>query len=250
MLGSFLSTLLTHFCRRPRFWLLVCLLLVLGGVAGAMWWLQEPIPEPDPLPEAGDHLVAKLLAETREQILKEPRSSRAWGEMGMALWANDFTDQAVSHFEAAEKLDPSEVRWPYFQGLILVDREPSKGLSKLRRACELDVRSITPRLRLAEALFAQGKLEEAAPLLEAILAEQPNHAPALLLAARVDLGRDQLPKAEKRLSAATQNPLTARAAFELLSQVLSRQGHKAQAARALAEAESYPDNKAIPDPYW
>src|SRR5262249_9622675 len=135
-------------------------------------------------------------------------------------------------------------------GLILVDRDPPKGLLKLRHACELDVRSVTPRLRLAETLFKQGKLDEAALKTEEILREQPGHAPALLVAARVSLAQDRLGQAEGQLIGASHSPLTGRAAYELLAQVLSRQARHAEATQALAEAEFYPDNKAIPDPYW
>src|SRR5213079_2958398 len=94
--------------------------------------------------------------------------------LGMVLRAHDFDAEANRCFEEAERLDPREPRWPYLRGQTLVLTDPEAGILCLRRAVQCCGDSPTaPRLRLAEALLEQGRLDEAQSHLEQAARRDP-----------------------------------------------------------------------------
>src|SRR5207244_3018451 len=114
------------------------------------------------------------------------RSASAWGHLGKVLAAHEFIVEGDICFRQAEQLDPSQPRWPYYQAITLSLGNPEAAIPKLQRTVELcDCEPDRPRLRLAELLVGQGRLDDAADQLRRLLQKNANHPRAHLGLARL-----------------------------------------------------------------
>ena len=103
---------------------------------------------------------------------RAPRKADAWGRLGLALYANNYFVEAADCFACAERLDGSNPRWPFFAMEIARRRgDDAELIAKARRAAELSDRPPADVLvRLAEALAAAGRYDEAEQQFRAVLA--------------------------------------------------------------------------------
>src|SRR5262245_11439946 len=132
--------------RRPLLGIAVLLgaAVLVAGLAGRIrYWTGKPVPPTHPAthldpPTVGLHdadpSVVKVIAALRAAVSQSPSSGDAWGRLGMAFYAHNFSSKANTCFVRAEELDDREARWPYFQGLIQTTRDPDLAIQKLRRA--------------------------------------------------------------------------------------------------------------------
>ena len=199
----------------------------------------------DPDPE-----VIRAIEQLRSEVIRDPRSASAWGRLGMALLAHGADPEDANRCLAqAEQFNPREFRWPYFQGITLLERDPAAAIGKLQRATELSGhRSAIPRLRLAETLMAQGQLAEAGRHFEAVLRNDPASVRATLGLARIAYLEGDFPTARTRLAAMRSQALGRKAGRILSAEMSYREGQRADAERILAEAAALPDDPPWPDP--
>src|SRR5437868_5647204 len=121
--------------RAGRVLLLGALALVgsalLTGAGGYLWY-QSTAPRPPALDlEGKDPAIVAAVQEARTAVLQASRSARAWGQLGMVLAAHQFTAEANACFAQAERLNPKEPRWPYYQGVALSLGDPEAAIPKL-----------------------------------------------------------------------------------------------------------------------
>ncbi|HEV3447758.1 MAG TPA: tetratricopeptide repeat protein [Gemmataceae bacterium] len=129
--------------------------------------------------------IIDAISQARHGVIENPLSGLAWGKLGMVLWAHDYAEQANFCLAQAERLDARDPRWPYFQGITLLQVDPETGIECLRRAVERCTDTLmTPRLRLGEALLDAGRLDDAALQLQRALELEPAN-----VRARCDMGR-------------------------------------------------------------
>lgn len=197
-----------------------------------------------------DDAVIRAVEEARAAVLSAPRSSAAWGRLGMVLLAHGApADASNTCFAQAERLDPREARWPYFRATSFLESDPDAAIPMLARAAELCAdRPDIPRLKLAEALMARGRLAEAEAHFRRCLQAHGGHARAILGLGRLAYLRGDLHEAENRLSAVASDPRTLKAANALLVEVHHRAGDREQADRLLAETSQLRDDPPWPDP--
>src|SRR5829696_782528 len=175
-----------------RRWLVLGTLAVAaaGGVFAYRHLTAEPaFPDP-PAPDLSqvDPAIRQVIEAERDRVGREPGSGVAWGRMGMAFHAHVFASEALTCFEQAERLDPGNPRWPYFQGLIHLSHDPPGAEAALRRAVALGRDDADgPRLRLAELYLRLGRPDEAREHFEVLSRRQPGHARAHLGLGRVAL---------------------------------------------------------------
>src|SRR5438552_6044569 len=108
--------------------------LLAAGGAAAVWWWPRPaslaLPEPD---LAGtDRAVTAAIESAQAAVRRAPQSGDAWGRLGMVLAAHGFYPESITCFAEAQRLDPGELRWPYFQGVMLTLSERDAALIPLR----------------------------------------------------------------------------------------------------------------------
>ncbi len=240
--------------RRPRARLAVAVAaaLALVGAAVAAWAWTRPRPPQPPQPELtdADPEVAEAVREARDGVLRAPRSAAAWGGYGQVLRAHDFAAEANICFAEAERLGPAEPRWPYLRGLTLVLTEPGPGIDCLGRAARLgEAGPSAPRLRLAEALLEQGRLDEAEAHLQPALGREPASCRARLGLAQAAFAREEWREGLRRLEGCVQDEHCRKRALALSAEAWARLGEPGRAAAALKEAAELPDDRPWPDPF-
>jgi tetratricopeptide (TPR) repeat protein len=200
--------------------------------------------------EGVDPAVAAAVEQARTRVHQAPQSAPAWGSFGMVLLVHEFQPQAVTCFEQAERLDPRELRWPYFQALEALLRSDLKSArEKLERAVALsDDRFDGPRLALAETLLGLEELDGAEKHFSLLLKQNPRHARARLGLARVAVKRGDLQASLEPLSVAQSSPYTRQAASGVLAEVQQRLGDNAKAEAARRRAAELPTDVNWPDP--
>jgi tetratricopeptide (TPR) repeat protein len=237
--------------RRPVAWLAAAVLvLVVGAVVYRL--VRRPGPEPPVVDlTSADPQVARAVTAARADVLRAPRSGQAWGHLGMVLVTHNFQEEGIRCLTEAERLDPQELRWPYFRGVLLANRDPAVGVPELRRAVELaPAETEAPRLRLAITLLRQGQWDEAEGLFAQVLAQDADNPRALLGLGRVARKQDRLHDSAAYLRRCADSPFTRHSARSLLAEIYERQGDHPAAERELRLVDGLPADAAWPDPIY
>jgi tetratricopeptide (TPR) repeat protein len=196
-----------------------------------------------------DPAVRSAVESARGAVRRAPGSADAWGRLGVVLAAHGFYPEAVPCFDHAQRLDPDEVSWPYFQGVALALADPDGAIGQFRRAVELSQPGQAgPRLRLAELLLNQGQPREAEELFRQVLAHDPDNPHAQLGLARLAYRRHDWADCADRLGRAAASPWTQKAARTLLAQVHFARGDSSAARRERRRADDLPPDPEPPDP--
>jgi tetratricopeptide (TPR) repeat protein len=150
---------------RVRKLLIVVAAAGLLGAGGWYGWRWYTAPKPPDIPLEGVHEKKKeKIEQAREEVRRQPRSGTAWGELGLTLMANGFFEQSIPCFAHAQRFDPKQPRWPYFQGAMMLMFGRRDGFDLLRHSLtvarsEKNRRAIL--FQLALALVEDGQLDEA-----------------------------------------------------------------------------------------
>src|SRR5262249_18528406 len=140
-----------------------------------------------------DPQVARAVTTARDAVTAEPTSAAAWGRLGMVLFAPGVSAETVlACFARPQELDPAEGRWPYDQSGLLAFERPAEAVEPLRRAAQRSRRDPLPRLRLAEALYALDRLDEAESQFRQVGAGGDNEARVTLGLGQIALRRGDL----------------------------------------------------------
>src|SRR5262249_46830074 len=138
------------------------------------------------------------------------------------LWANGYQTYAVACLENAEHFDPTDPRWPYFQGERMLADNVNAGVARMRDALRLARKPEHEEgilLRLALILIEDGQLDDGEQYLQT-LAERDDRNPGLPLGrALLALARGNRPAAREQLSKLTDSPFSRKRACTLLVQL-------------------------------
>jgi tetratricopeptide (TPR) repeat protein len=234
---------------RWRWWLLVVLLLAAGLFGG--WYLWHPKPTVEPpsvnLVDADPAVAAAVNAAT-DEVRRSPHSAAAWGKLGKILAAHRFLDAARRCFVEAERLQPSEGRWPYFHGLTLAFSDNDGAIAQYKRAIQLGNNEPAIRLRLAETLLGQTRLDEAEEQFRWLLKKTLFAANSQLGLGRVAYQRGDLQEARTYLDQSVTDPATRKASHSLLAAIELRANDPTAAARERNLAAELPDDTEWSDP--
>jgi superkiller protein 3 len=201
-------------------------------------------------------VLAENSGKLKAALVEADRNGRAWplrgnrvGGLAMIYHANFFYPQAKACYRTAMKLQPKNPRWPYY----LADINEKMGESEEARVLLEKTIAVDPgydpaRLKLANAYFKAGRLEEAESAFQNLL-ENTDAAPyALLGLGRIAVSRRDWAKAEDYLERAIAGVPRFGVALRLLATVYSRTGRPEQAALAQDRA-TYEDFYELADPW-
>lgn len=243
--------------RRWRI-LLLWLLLLLLGVGGGVGYLVltdwTPLPAPPEAPADTEPRVLASLQEARQAVLESPRSGAAWGHLAGTFLANELEDEGVACAAVAERLDPTNPRWPYYRGGVLYNRgDRAAAVVHLRRAAACADASgpgqDAPGLLLVEAFLGLGQLEEAAAELERIRGRRPEDIRVRFDLGLLALAQEQDAAARTLFLQCLDSPFTRQKARRQLAAVARGLGDAVAARRFHQEAESAPKDAEWDDPF-
>lgn len=123
----------------------------------------DAVPQPPTVPlESNDSELAELIDDLRQSALSLPESAEMRGRLAMAYEVNDFHDEARQTYAQAETLDLGDVRWPYFQAVLMAESgDFESALPILDRALALDETYVPAWLYRGTWLNALGRYAEA-----------------------------------------------------------------------------------------
>jgi len=224
--------------------------MVLGGWTAYQGWQRVTAPPPPEIELGHVELpVAEAIQAARQRVREHPHSAAMWGELAMVLMAHSFLADSQSCLAQAERLAPRDPRWSYLRGCCGMMLGSDDTVACLQRAVERADGEVVLRLRLGEALFERGRVEEAEHVFQAVLAVESNNP-------RAHLGMGRVKHAHHDLSGSLQHLLRAeaqvpqmRAIHVLLAEVYDRLGDRINAEdqrRRIAELKA---ELLWPDPY-
>lgn len=243
------SSFMTRFCRRRR--LLALAGLTAGIVVGAwfLWDRLAPAPVPPTVNTSGiDPEAAQAITDALAAVRSHPRALQAWSDLALTLFAHDFYAESVECFVQAARLDPNDMRWPYFEGLARWDADKAAAIAPLQRAAALAERDPVPQVRVAEALLEEGRTDEAVGYLQRALKLDPGNPRALVNMGTILFRQGDARGSLPYLEAAGEHVTTQKAAVTLLAQVYEKLGESPRAAAARTRATSLPDDVRWYDP--
>jgi tetratricopeptide (TPR) repeat protein len=239
--------------KNQVFWLLIVLALAGLGVGCYFYFRPEPVTYPDPPEVKGDESepkVAAFIQRYREEVVKNPASAEAWGNLGQAFRNNELDAESNICFAQAEKLDSNDPQWPYLLSGPLIDSGHwEESLPYLQRAVDIleansDSRT-TPRLMLAEVFLVLGRHDEAEAQIRRSLELEQNNIRAEFDLAALASSREDWRTAQTHLLRCLSNRYTQQKARIQLAQVSRKLGDFAKADEYQKEAD-----QLSKDPHW
>jgi tetratricopeptide (TPR) repeat protein len=246
--------------RPKRYHLWRLLAACIGGpalaaaIVYALWlWLPVRIPEPPAVNVTGaEPVVAEAIAAARSSLAANHRSPAAWGHLGMVLHAHDYLAEAALCYAEAGTLDPHDARWPYLQALTLLKNPAGPGavVRLLEQAVERDGEAPVPRLRLAEVLLEQGRLDESERHFRRVLERDSKNPRALLGLGQVAHFRGDLKASLDYLTRSALYAPRVKATHGLLVEIYHRLGDARAAEDERRRLSQSSDDPGWPDPYF
>jgi tetratricopeptide (TPR) repeat protein len=226
--------------------------LLLAGPGAAFWAYHRAgpaLPEVTGVDLAGiDPEVAQAITSAQTAVLGKPRSAAAWGHFALVLQAHGFLEEALTCYDVAARLDARNPLWPYLQGNILQHgADPGAALPYLERAAALSPPGSPARLRLADLLLEQGRLEEAAGEFATVLQADPDDAHAQFGMGQLAVARRRYHEALRYLQAVDDNPHARRSACALRAAVCEQLGDTAAMERERRRLAELPKDPPWPD---
>lgn len=160
-------------------------------------------------------VVAKL-TDLRERVVSNPKDADAWGRLGINLYAHEHMPEAALSFEYASRLDPGEIRWPYFCAITLYSLGEDEALAWFKKAVKLQPDNPQLHVRMGDAYLTEGKQEVASEHYRKALELDGKRADALVGLAQIDYDRKQWAEAAARLEEAVRIEPNMRRAHALL----------------------------------
>jgi tetratricopeptide (TPR) repeat protein len=232
---------------KGRLLMAAVLVLATAGVGAYLAWRPRTPVVPTFATEGLDAEVAATIDKARAAVEARPDSAAAWGRLGMILFAQDMYVDCTGSLAEAERLDPTDARWPYFRGLALLRQKPEEGIVLLERAARLAPHQFSLRLRLAEEYARLQRIDEADALFSALLAEHPDNPRVLLGCGQALLHRGRWQEAMAPLQMAAEHPTARRSARVALAEAYLRLGDPAAAEAERRRLADVPGDVVWPD---
>jgi tetratricopeptide (TPR) repeat protein len=164
----------------------------------------QPRLQPIPLPDLSkvEPTVQTQIRSQQDGVTRALESSassvvdraNAFGEVGKLLMAAQLPDAAEANFRAAQTLDPSDYRWPYYLAQLARSQgDLQKAVRLFERVLQLKPEDVDTLVWLGDTDLAVGNAGAAEPLFTKALELDPNS-----VSARFGLGRTALAKNDNR----------------------------------------------------
>lgn len=198
------------------------------------------VPEP-PVPPDLDEFDPRAAVRIRAglaRVAADGHSAAAWGELGALYTSERLKGQAIECFEVAERLDPSQPKWPYRLGIMLAQSGAlGAAQAAMQRSLALEPDYPPSHARLGNSCLDLGDLDGAERSFRAAIERDSTYPGGWWGLARVELQRDRPAAAIAILERLTAEDPGSRAFRHLL----------ASARRQLDPAAPLAAESALPD---
>ena len=192
--------------------------------------------------------VAAKLQRLQQQVKAHPDSAEAWGKLAINFHAHDFLSESLPCYEEAQKRDPRNFHWIYYEAVALQEMNSPRAMELFQNSLRLKPEYAPAHLRLAQALFAAGRLDESAREFQRTIIYDARSADANAGLARIRLSTNDVEGARRFLVAALEANRDHAEAHGLLSEVYRRLNRTEEADHELLVAEQLPRKVPPPDP--
>lgn len=190
--------------------------------------------------------------EVLDGLLEDPDADRlqltaAFGHIGQLYLVYDFWRIARTALANAEKLDPTDARWPYYQAIAnTYDGNDQAAVTALDRVLKLVPDDLAARTRRAYALLDLRSFEDAAEECRRILELDPGHSAAHLGLGRIEFDAGRFERAIEHFTRALDGQPGGSAIHHRIGLALRRLGRREEAANHLARNQQIPVSYADP----
>lgn len=206
----------------------VLALVILSGLSGssvvladavsqlpARWSQQlQPVSEADI--SGAEPLMQQALREARDEVNQQLLTSasdpvalgRAYGRLGARLMLLEVETQADACLRNAMRLDPNELRWPYYAGyMAMLAGNLERALAYLEQAAAIDAGYPTLSVRLGKVQLDRGDLDAAGNAFQQVIDVPELRSPAQYYLGQIALLERRYADARAHLEAALEaNP--------------------------------------------
>jgi tetratricopeptide (TPR) repeat protein len=152
-------------------------------------------------------------------------------------------EEAESEFHQLVTAYPNEPGVHFLYGAYLMESRPNDAVPELKRELEISPTHVLARVRLAEALIAQGDFDQALALAQQAIQYEPKRASAHMMAGEALLAKGQAVEGIKELETAREaDPAVSRTHWDLL-RAYGAAGRKEDADREKREIEKLSQSK-------
>jgi tetratricopeptide (TPR) repeat protein len=229
---------------------LVGVAVINGGMLLYTHFTKVEVPKLSPeFATEVDVVVAMRIEEARKAVEKNPSAPEAWGQLGMIFFAHQYNSDAAKCFTQAERLDPEDPRWKYFQAAIFESSDAPAALRKFEETLgKCGDNPLAVRMRYAELLVKENFHAEAEKEFRKVLQRDGTCARAHLGMARIEARRSAWDESMAHIERAIHDPVAEKGARMLLAEIYERRGQNELAAEQHRAADKL-KRVAWEDPY-
>jgi tetratricopeptide (TPR) repeat protein len=212
--------------------------------------VQAPdVSKMSPAVQAQMRMRFDSLTSTIESRAADGDLAAAYGAVGELLLAARYLDHAEPALLDARQLAPKDPAWPYYLAhLYRLRGELDTAAASFREVVTLQPDSLPARVWLASVYIDLGRDDEAQPLLDAVLQQDPHSTSALFHLGRLALARRDFPRAVSMLEEAARTDPSAAAVHYPLAMAYRGAGRLADADAQLRRRDQRNTEVTPPDP--
>ncbi|MFQ5823240.1 MAG: tetratricopeptide repeat protein [bacterium] len=228
---------------------LVCIFVIISILTYKIIFSPQSSLEllPDPDLSGMEEQVAKKIQTLRMEVEKNPTSATAWGKLAMNLDIHDLKNESVPCYKQAAAIDATDFRWPYYCAIVLYEMGSRDALEWFERSRSLKPNYVPLHVRLGQALFDAGRLEESSHEFKRAIAADQNTSHAYLGLAQISLSQGDLQNSRQFLQKALEINPQHREVHGLMAAVYRRLNKKEKATNELLLAQQLPKITPVVD---
>ena len=222
------------------------------GPAAALALIVLGSPSQVPLPDLAEAepQVRDKIRQAYDTVVAQPQLATAWGTYGMILQAHECRRVAKLAYGRARRLDPGDVRWPYYRSILIQATDPASAIPLLREVLERSPNYAPAHVRLGMAYQAAGQADDAWDQYNRAVDLDATHITARLRRGQLALERGQIDRAVADLEAVLAVRPASTAALSSLAVAYQRRGHRELAAETAARIRHrHGEGFELEDPY-
>ena len=224
----------------------------LAATLACVFPLDRPPRIPDPDLSEMEPPVAKLLADSRREVLDAPYDADSWGRLAAVWDAHGLRAEAEIGYARAAELDVAEFRWLYLLAIAREANGATQAEQIERYAAAAALRQDYAPLWVRTALVHRrgGELERAREAFRRAVDLDPRSADGWRGLGQLELAADRPDVAREHLGRALELTPQDAAVHAALAQALGRQGLNDEAERAALQAQRLTPRETVRDPLW